>query len=70
MVNPTTIDTGVYTVEGNDVVRCEETVQEQTDDTTQSMLGKEIERIVNFDEKFDCGNRLDNKPMKLTGSHA
>ena len=70
MVNPTTIDTGVYTVEGNDVVRCEETVQEQTDDTTQSMLSKEIERIVNFDEEFDCRNRLDNKPMKLTGSHA
>lgn len=45
---------GVHVVESDDVCSCEESVHEETDDTTDGVLSEQIERIVNAEQELDC----------------
>lgn len=57
---PVTVDestgnnAGVDTVETDDIIGTEDGVEEETDHTTDSVLSKHIEGVVNSKDVFDC----------------
>ena len=53
-IHETTHDTSVNTVEANDGTTSEESVEDETDNTTDTVLGEDIERVVNSDKELDC----------------
>jgi hypothetical protein len=52
-VEETTLGTGVDTIETDDGVGGEEGVEDETDDTADSVLSEDIEGVVNADEELD-----------------
>jgi hypothetical protein len=47
--------TVVDAVEADDVVRAEDTVEEETNHSSDAVLSEDIEGIINADPEFDCG---------------
>lgn len=55
--NPSAGDVGVYVVEGDDVVGCEEAVEEEADHAADGVFGEEVEGVVDPEEVFGCARR-------------
>ena len=58
VVDPASLELHVDTVETNDVIGTEEGVENETDDTTDSMLSEHIESVVNLDHELDLGAKV------------
>lgn len=52
-VNPAARDSHVDTVEADNRARGEEGVEDETNNTADTVLGEDIERVVDLEEKFD-----------------
>lgn len=52
-VEEATLGTGVDTIEADDGIGGEEGVEDEADDTANSVLSEDIERVVNADEELD-----------------
>jgi len=61
LVDPSTRDASVYTVEGDDGLCGEETIEYEPDNTTDRVLGKQIEGVINAEEEFDCIRSVSTK---------
>jgi hypothetical protein len=57
-IHETTHDTSVNAIESDDGAASEESVENETDDATDTVLSEDIERVVNSDEELDCKKRL------------
>jgi hypothetical protein len=57
-IHETTHDTSVDSVEADDGTAGEESVENETDNTADTVLSEDIERVVNSDEELDCKIRL------------
>lgn len=57
VIEPASRNGGVDTVEGDDSALSEETVEQETDDSTHGVLSEQIEGIVNTNPVLDCGDR-------------
>lgn len=57
-IEETALGTGVDTIETDDGIGGEESVEDETDDTADTVLSEDIEGIVNADEELDLGSEV------------
>lgn len=57
-VHESTCGTSVDAVESDDRTASEESVENETNDTANTVLSEDIERVINSDEELDCEIRL------------
>lgn len=53
-IHEATCSTGVDAVEANDGATGEKSIEDEANDTTDTVLGKDIERVVNSNKELDC----------------
>lgn len=67
MVEPATVDeASVHAIQANDVVRTKESVENESDHSTDCVLGEDIEGVVDANQEFDLGSEV----TADTGDHA
>jgi len=58
LVDPSTRDASVNSVECDDGFCGKETIENEPDNATDRVLGKEIEGVINAEEEFDCNRSV------------